>query len=398
MAPLRIAVVAGEASGDQLGASLLRALGAEGVAFEATGVGGPALEAAGLASLFPQSEIAVMGFGPVIRRLPLLIRRIRETAAAVVAARPDILVTIDAPDFTKRVAKRVRAAAPDIPIVHWVCPSVWAWRPGRAPAMRPSIDHVLCLLPFEPAALARLNGPPGTYVGHPLEERLGEMRPRTPAETARRADTDAPGVLILPGSRMSEIRRLLPVFLETARLTLLAKPAARFTIVTLPWLETAVRDQVAASGLAVEVVTGDEAKWRALRPARAALAASGTMTLELALAGIPTVAAYRVAPWEAFIARRMIRVPSVILPNLVLGESVVPEFLQEAATPPALAAGLAPLLDATPAFEAQIAAFARLEAVMAQPGARPSTRAARLILDLVRRRNRLTLPANPATD
>jgi lipid-A-disaccharide synthase len=383
MPELRIAVVAGEASGDQLGASLLRALAAEGVTCHAMGVGGPALAEAGLTSLFPQSEIAVMGLGPVIRRLPLLIRRIRETAAAIVAARPDIVVTIDAPDFTKRVAKRVRAAAPDIPIVHWVCPSVWAWRPGRAPAMKPYIDHVLCLLPFEPAALAELHGPPGTHVGHPLEERIGEMRPQSAEEQASRANTEAPSILILPGSRMSEIRRLLPVFLETARLTLLAKPRAHFMIATLPWLEGAVRGLVGASGLDVEVVTGDAAKWRVLRSARAALAASGTMTLELALAGIPMIAAYRMAPWEAVIARKLVKVPSVILPNLVLGENVVPEFLQEAMTPPALAAGLAPLLDATPAYAAQIAAFARLEGVMAQPGLRPSARAARLVLELV---------------
>ncbi|MCA1998834.1 MAG: lipid-A-disaccharide synthase, partial [Hyphomicrobiales bacterium] len=185
--PLRLAIVAGEASGDMLGASLLGALAARGVAVEAMGVGGPALTEAGLATLFPQSEIAVMGFGPVIRRLPLLIRRIRETAEAIVAARPDALVTIDAPDFSKRVARRVRKASPDIPTLHWVCPSVWAWRPGRAPAMRPYIDHILCLLPFEPEALHRLGGPEGHYVGHPLVERIAEMRPAGAAEAARRA-------------------------------------------------------------------------------------------------------------------------------------------------------------------------------------------------------------------
>jgi lipid-A-disaccharide synthase len=382
MAGLRIAVVAGEASGDQLGASLIHAIRAQGITPEVLGVGGPALADAGLVSLFPQSDIAVMGLGPVIRRLPLLIRRIRETADAILAARPDILVTIDAPDFSKRVARKVHAAAPEIPIVHWVCPSVWAWRPGRAPAMRPYIDQILCLLPFEPAALARLKGPPGTFVGHPLEERIPLMRPQTAAEQAARDNRAEPHVLVLPGSRVSEIRRLLPVFLETARRILLIHPMAHFTIPTLPWLETAVRAAVATSGLEIEVVTSDADKWRALRSARVALAASGTVTLELALAGIPMVAAYRVANWEAAIARRLIALPSVILPNLVLGENIVPEFLQDDANPDRLTAALMPLLAGAPAFEAQRTAFRRLETVMAMPGLKPSARAAALVLDL----------------
>ncbi|MFN3482054.1 MAG: lipid-A-disaccharide synthase [Rhabdaerophilum calidifontis] len=380
--PLRLAIVAGEASGDMLGASLLGALAARGVAVEAMGVGGPALTEAGLATLFPQSEIAVMGFGPVIRRLPLLIRRIRETAEAIVAARPDALVTIDAPDFSKRVARRVRKASPDIPTLHWVCPSVWAWRPGRAPAMRPYIDHILCLLPFEPEALHRLGGPEGHYVGHPLVERIAEMRPAGAAEAARRAGGEAPLVLLLPGSRMAEIRRKLPLFLDAARIAG-AGNGARFVLPTLPHLLASVRAMAAAGGLPVEIVTGEAAKYAAFRAARAALAASGTVTLELALAGIPTIAAYRVAGWEAAIARRLVTVPSVILPNIILGEKAVPEFLQEEAVPERLGPALRALLPDGPARNVQLAAFERLEARLRAGGEAPSARAASLLLDVV---------------
>jgi lipid-A-disaccharide synthase len=306
-----------------------------------------------------------MGLGPVIRRLPLLMRRIRETAASIAAERPDILVTIDAPDFSKRVARRVRVLAPDIPIIHWVCPSVWAWRPGRAPAMRPYIDHVLCLLPFEPAALQRLSGPPGTYIGHPLIERIDEMRPGTDEERRQRA-TDGP-VLLLPGSRVSEIRRLLPLFLAATDQGL--PKGTRRVIPTLPHLEALVKAEVGARDIAI--VTGEAAKYAAFRSARAALAASGTVTLELALAGIPIIAAYRVAAWEAFIA-----------PNLVLGENLVPEFIQEAATADNLRAALLPLLSGAPEASRQRDGFIRLEALMREDGLSPSAHAASVVLDL----------------
>lgn len=383
MAPLRIAIVAGEASGDELGASLLRALASRDVPVEARGVGGPVLKAAGLESLFDQSDIAVMGFGPVIRRLPLLMRRIRETADGLVAWQPDLVLTIDAPDFCKRVARRIRAAAPGIPTVHWVCPSVWAWRPGRAPAMKPYIDDILCLLPFEPDALARLGGPRGHFVGHPLIETLAEYRPRDAAETARRNDAGRALALLLPGSRHAELHHLLPVFLETVRESLRQRPGLHWVLPTLKRLEPDVRSRVEAANLPIEVVADEGAKRAAFRQARLALAASGTVTLELALAGIPTVAAYCVAPWEAFIARRLIKVPSVILPNLILEERAVPEFLQEAAVMDRLAPAVLDLLDDSPARKAQIEAFTRLEARMRGDASSPSEKAARLVLDVI---------------
>ncbi len=249
--------------------------------------------------------------------------------------------------------------------------------------MRRYIDHVLCLLPFEPAALERLNGPPGTYIGHPAIERLAEFRPGNTEERARRDDVARPPVLLLPGSRLSEIRRMLPEFLASLDLVSVPGCDPDWLIPTLPHLEAEVRAIVGASGRNVQVAVGEASKLAAFRSARAALAASGTVTLELALAGIPTIAAYRVANWEAAIARRLITAPSAILPNLVLGENVVPEFIQEAMTREKLATHLAGILVDGPARQAQIDAFARLEALMRPMGAKtPSQQAAEIVMAL----------------
>jgi lipid-A-disaccharide synthase len=374
-----IAIVAGEASGDQLGASLIRALKASlGESVRFVGVGGPAMEGEGLSSFFPQTDIAVMGLGPVLKRLPLILMRIRQTAWEIAALKPDLLVTIDSPDFCKRVAKRVRGTEPSIPIIHWVCPSVWAWRPGRAPAMRPYIDHVLCLLPFEPEALKRLKGPPGTYIGHPLIERAPDLRPQSSDEQAARANAEKPVILLLPGSRGSEIKHLLSDFLETIRIAGLA--GAELVLPTLPHLEARVRATVEASGLNIAIVLGDEAKRAAFRRARAAIAASGTVTLELAVAQIPMVTAYRVAGWEAFIARRLITADSAILPSLILKRKFVPEYIQEAAQPSVMGAALAALVPDGEARAAQLTGFAAVDAALRENDVSPSARAAEIAL------------------
>jgi lipid-A-disaccharide synthase len=218
--PFRLAIIAGEASGDALATRFLVALRARlgERPLELMGVGGESLIAQGLVPLFPQADIAVMGFGPVIARLPLLLRRMSDAAKGVAAFAPDLLLTIDSPDFSLRVAKKVRARAPAVPIVHWVCPSVWAWRSGRARRMAPHVDRILALLPFEPAALARLHGPSTVYVGHPLMERLADLRPNGD-EAARRADSERPEILILPGSRRSEIHHLMPAFGQAVALS-----------------------------------------------------------------------------------------------------------------------------------------------------------------------------------
>lgn len=375
----KIFLIATEASGDHLGAALMRELTArQGGRIVFDGIGGREMTAAGLVSRFPIDDLAIVGFAAVVRQLPMLLRRIREAAQAVLAAKPDVLVIIDSPDFTHRVARRVRARAPSIPIVDYVSPSVWAWRPARARAMAAYIDHVLALLPFEPAAHRDLGGPPCTYVGHPLIERLDTLRPDA-AERARR-EASPPLLLLLPGSRRGEIRYHMAVFGET--LAQLAGQGIKVETVlpTMPHLLGAVRDAVAAWPVSPRIVTGEADKRAAFRMARAALAKSGTVTLELALAGVPMVAVYRGGTVEAFIARRLVRVSSVILANLVLGENVVPELLQEECTAQRIAPLLREVLGETALRERQVTAFARLDAVMETGARSPSARAADVVL------------------
>jgi lipid-A-disaccharide synthase len=383
--PLSIYLVAAEESGDALGAALVRALRSDtGGALVLAGVGGRAMAAEGVVSPFPTDDLAIVGVSAIPARLRLILRRIRETADAVIAARPDALVIIDSPDFTHRVARRVRARAPSIPIVDYVSPTVWAWRSGRARAMRAYVDCVLAILPFEPAAHQRLGGPPCVYVGHPLIERLSDLRPN-PREAERRRSSP-PLVLVLPGSRSSEIRLLLAVFGEAIANLHARVGAVELVLPTMPHLAARVGAGVANWAVKPRIVTEPAEKWAAFRNARAALAASGTVTLELALAGVPTVAAYRLTLVEeiiARVARIKQRLASIILANLVLGENIVPELLQHDCTPERLAAALAPLLSDTPEWRRQIGAFARLDSIMALDTL-PSARAAAVVLEAAR--------------
>lgn len=373
-------LVAGEESGDRLGATLISAIrkGTQGKAHFSC-VGGAHMASEGVPSLFPLGDLAIMGFATIPVKLPKILRRIRETADAVVAAGPDVLVIIDSPEFTHRVARRVRERAPRIPIVDYVCPSVWAWRPGRARAMRSYVDHVLALLPFEPNAMNELGGPPCTFVGHPLSERLAELRPNELEARLRHADP--PLVLVLPGSRTGEIRRMAPVFGSAIGRVVEQYGAIEAVVPAVPRLADVVRAAVASWPVPGRVVLDQSEKYEAFRTARAALTKSGTSTLELALAGVPMVAAYKVPLIEEAAARMLIQVPSVILANLVLGENVVPEFLQRKCTAEALASALTPLLRETPERRRQIEAFGRLDKTMEVGQAMPSAKAASVVLE-----------------
>ena len=380
----KIFLIATEESGDRLGSSLMAALRQRlggSVRFE--GVGGRLMMREGLTSLFPIEELSIMGFSAVVKQLPMILRRIRDTADAVVAATPDILVIIDSPDFTHRVAKRVRARRPSLSIVDYVSPTVWAWRPGRAKAMRRYVDHVLALLPFEPETYRNLGGPPCTYVGHPLIEQIGLLRPDTHERERRNAEP--PVLLVLPGSRRSEIRHHMSVFGETLRKLQGGIPEIEVILPTMPHLVDEIATAVANWPFQPRIVVGEDDKRAAFRVARAALAKSGTVTLELALAGVPMVAAYKAGSAEAWIARRVIRVSSVILANLVIGENVVPEFLQEDCVPDKLAPALHDILTESPARQRQVEAFAKLDAVMATGEQSPSAKAAEIVLTMLRR-------------
>lgn len=314
----RIFVVAAEESGDRLGAALMRAIRVrEGAAVQFEGVGGRDMASEGLTSLFPIDDLAIVGISAIPKKLPSILKRIRQAAKTVLASKPDVLVIIDSPDFTHRVARLVRKRDPSIPIVDYVSPSVWAWRPGRAHAMSRYVDHLLALLPFEPAAHERLGGPPCTYVGHPLVEQIGTLRPNE--QEAQRREKSPPVLVVLPGSRGGEIRWMLGPFGKAVEL--LQKRVGDFEMIvpTTPHLAERVELGTAKWAIRPRIVVDAKDRHAAFRIARAALAKSGTVTLELALAGVPMVTAYKGGRLEGAIARRVIRLTSVILANLVIG-------------------------------------------------------------------------------
>jgi len=382
---LRLFLVAGEHSGDALGGKLIAALKQR---YDRTltlaGVGGEEMAHEGFASLFPIEDVAVMGPMSILPRLPRIMRRVYQTVDAALAFNPDAVVIIDSPEFTHPIAKRIRKRAPDIPIIDYVSPSVWAWRPGRAKRMRRYVDHVLALLPFEPDAHARLGGPACTYVGHPLIEKLDAIEGADGSALSRRVGLapEKPVLLVLPGSRTSEVTRLVDVFGDAV-----ARVSAKQPIeVVIPAVRH-VRDLIVAKTAnwaqrphIVDAASVD--KYAAMRLARAALAASGTVTLELALAQTPSVVAYRVDKLIANL-RFLLKVPSVVLANLVLGKNVYPEYLQEACTAEALSAAILPLLGDTPERRAQLEALAGTPEKLRLASSSPSIAAADTVLAVV---------------
>jgi lipid-A-disaccharide synthase len=380
---MEIYLAAAEASGDKLGASLMAALKRKTPSVSFVGVGGDAMLAQGLASQYPMSDLAAFGFADVIKSFSRLKRRINETADAIVATKPAAAILIDSFGFSFQVAKRVRARAPEIPIIKYVAPQVWVWRQGRARAMRPYFDHTLALFPFEPEVHRNLGGPPCTYVGHPLLEVLGELRPG--AEDYARREQRPPVLLVMPGSRRSELRSLMATFGEAVFSIVQKYGSFELILPTLPHLDAEVREAMGTWPVRPAIVTTDAEKCSAMRRARAAIAASGTATLELALAQVPHAGAYRVRWWEAAIARLMVRVKMALLPNILLNERVVPELLQENCTAEKIAAAVVPLLESGAARAKQLEAFERLDSILAvkEP---PSERAAAIILELLNKR------------
>ena len=380
----KIFLIATEESGDRLGANLMKVLRQRlGDAARFEGVGGQSMAREGLASLFPIEQLSIVGLAAVVTQLPKILRLIRDTAEAVTEAAPDILVIIDSPDFTHRVARRVRARHPSLPIVDYVSPSVWAWRPGRAPAMCAYVDHVLALLPFEPEAYRRLRGPPCSYVGHPLIEQIGVLRPGAGEQTRR--DEQPPVLLVLPGSRRSEIRHHMAIFGETLGLLRAGGVAFELILPTMPHLREMVGEAVKSWPVQPRIVVGEPDKQAAFRIAHGALVKSGTATLELAIAGVPMVAAYQVGAIEAWVMRKMIQVNSVILANLVVGENVVPEFIQQDCTPAKLVPALRDILSDSALRRRQIEAFAKIDAIMSTGDQPPSARAADIVLATLRK-------------
>jgi lipid-A-disaccharide synthase len=381
---LRLFMVAGEHSGDALGARLMAALNERRRGrIRYLGVGGAQMAQQGLVSQFPMEDVAVMGPKAIVARLPKILQRIHGTAAAAVAAEPDAVVIIDSPEFTHPIARRVRRRNPEIPIIDYVSPSVWAWRPGRAHKMRQYVDHVLALLPFEPDAHRQLRGPPCTYVGHPLIERLPWIDALDTAPLAEYLGlpSDTHLLVVLPGSRPSEVARLMKPFGET--LSRLIERGRKFEV-AIPVVESVrglIEQHLPAWPKRPALLEGEENKFRAFKLARAALAASGTVTLELGVAGTPMVVAYKVDAVMAPPLRLMIKARSIVLANLVLGENAFPELIQERCTPVKLADALVAILDESPARAKQLAALARIPERLRLPRGTPSEAAADIVLN-----------------
>ncbi|MDO5620412.1 MAG: lipid-A-disaccharide synthase [Paracoccus sp. (in: a-proteobacteria)] len=374
---MKVFLIAGEASGDRLGAALMAGLRelVPGVSFD--GVGGPLMQAQGLVSRFPMSELSVMGLAEILPKYFHLKRRIRECADAVIATRPDVLITIDAPDFGLRVARLVRAAIPDQRTVHYVAPSVWAWRPGRAAKMARVIDHVLTLLPFEPP-LMQAAGMSSDFVGHPV---VSETR-ATPAEAAafRAAHgVSGPLLLMLPGSRGGEVARLGPRFGQAAGQLAQRHPGLRVAVPVVPHLADRVADMARDWPDPILISDPDE-KRAAFAAADLALAASGTVSLELAANGVPMVIGYDAAWLTRVIVQAMLRVDTVTLVNLVSETRVVPEYIGPDCNPPALAAALDRLLSDPAARAAQQMAMEVTMNRLGRGGEAPGLRAARSVL------------------
>ena len=377
-------IIAGEASGDFLGARLMHALNAKlegNVRFK--GIGGPLMQAEGLDLLFPHTELMHFGIVEVLRHVPRLLRRIEQTTQAVVTAGPTALITIDAPDFCFRVAKRVKKRAGDkIRLIHYVAPTVWAWRPGRAKKIAKFLDHLLAVLPFEPQYFTR-EGLACTFVGHPVVESGASSGNGGAFRKLHTIAPDVPLLTVLPGSRTSEITRLLPIFRNTVQILRDKNPDLHIVVPTVPHLKLRVAAEVATWGLPAIVVESDIEKYDAFAASTVALACSGTVALELALARLPAVIAYKLNALTYFLFRRFIRVAYVNLVNIMHNKPIVPELLQKDCVPEKLAKAVEVLLNSKSARRKQIT---ELEATAKWLGYRqfvPSERAAETVLGVI---------------
>ena len=373
-----IFLIAGEPSGDLLGAHLigaLRRLGPPGLRF--VGIGGPRMIEAGLEPFFPMHELAHMGLAELLHHIPHILRRIRQTVAEIQHVRPAALVTIDAPDFSFRVAKQLKGKG--IPLIHYVAPTVWAWRPKRAQKIAGFLDHLLALLPFEPPYFTKV-GLPCTFVGHPIIESRAGSGDAARFRSQNGLDASTPLLAVLLGSRNGELRRLAPIFGDTVARLRARHPELVCVVPTLPALADRVRSLTQDWHGRVIVVGTDQEKYDAFAAARAALACSGTIALELALARLPAVIAYRISAVTAFLYRRLIKIRFANLVNIMHDRLVVPELIQENCTAEQLAAACDQLLADPAARAAQIAGLTQTAQWLGEGDTPPSARAAQTVL------------------
>ena len=374
-------VIAGEASGDVLGARLISALRARRPGLEFTGIGGPAMAAQGVESLFPMHELALMGLLEVLPKIFHLRARIDQTVADIAARRPDVVITIDSPGFTLRVLRKIQHLG--LKRAHYVAPQAWAWKEKRVEKFPGLWDRLLCLLPFEPAFFAR-HGLRGDFVGHPVLESGADTGDAARFRAAHGLAAETPVLTIMPGSRRMEVSRLLPILEESLRLIAARVPGVVPVVPVGALVAERVKQATALWNPRPVVVTTTDDKHDAFAASAAALTKSGTSTLELALACVPMIVAYRFNPITAAIARRLIKVKYASILNLMADRAVIPEFIQQDCTPAKLAEALVPLLADPAAAQAQREALRPYLDMLRPPGgAKPSEAAAAAILALL---------------
>ena len=335
-------LIAGEASGDLLGARLMHALKKRThghVRF--AGIGGPRMQAEGMQLFFPQSELAHFGLFELLQHIPHLLKRMKETTAEIKKVRPAALITIDAPDFCFRVAKKLKGDA--IPLIHYVAPTVWAWRPGRAKKIAQFLDHLLALLPFEPPYFTA-EGLPCTFVGHPILEGGADLGDGSRFRAQYGIAPTTKILLILPGSRMSEVTRLMPIFIKTVALLKKRFPDLHIVLPVVPHLKNYILSQSTAFDVPLTLTEKDSDKYDAMAASLAALACSGTVAVELAMAKLPAVITYKISHLTYLLYRHLIKIKYASLVNLMHDRMAVPELLQKDCTAEKLAAAVGALM------------------------------------------------------
>lgn len=384
---LKVYIIAGEPSGDLLGSRFMRAMVKKtGGQVEFYGVGGESMEKAGFKSLFDISDLAIMGLAEVIPSIPKVLRLIRQTVADVERIQPDVVMTIDSWSFGSRVQKILRRKKLGIPQVHYVAPQVWAWKKKRAQTMYKYVDHLLTLLPQEPKYFTPY-GLEATFVGHPVIE---SKVVHGDGDDFRKKFNIGAGktiIAVLPGSRKTEVAKMLPVFLEATRKLYDENNSLHFVIPTVKTVAAMVEAMVAKSGLPVIVIEDEDDRHNAFKASAAAMAASGTVALELAIAGVPHVIGYKVSPLTAMLVRKFLHIQFVNLSNIMLGREVVPELLQEQCVPGNICRYMKEFLAQGDLYERQMQGFDKVREILGLGEQTPSENACDAVLKLIEKKN-----------
>lgn len=382
---MKVYLIAGEASGDLLGSRLMRAINDKCPSTEFYGIGGESMQREGLNSLFDISDLSVMGLFEVLPSLPKILRHFKETIEDIKRVKPDIVVTIDSWSFSAQIHKRLKKAKLGIPQVHYVAPQVWAWKKKRAYTMHKYIDHLLTLFPYEPKYFTP-HHLETTFVGHPVIESSVIWGSGTDFRTRFNIDEKNKIMLILPGSRHTEVNRLLPVFLNMVKTFQQKHPYFTYVIPTVHTVEDEIEQMVKKSSLPILIVNTEADKHDAFQAADVAVAASGTVALELAMVDVPHVIAYKLAPLSAWFARHFLKIQFVNLSNILLGREVVPELLQENCNEEKLLYYVENLLKKKDLYDRQMEGFAKVREILGLGEQTPSANACDVLMKLTRQK------------